>query len=685
DNFNVDQCLSKYTLKSDLEILRSDLKNYGNELHQQMAEILRTETEAIVNLAEYLTNLSSKIDDLSLPIRQLREEIKVTHFYLFIFDHLILITYKTLYDLTRNSKESYYQTLDTIKNNNIRRNYLNLKFEIISSAMYIDDMIKTHEDDLFDDSVILERAVNKYSFEYNYLEGFGLASDIEEINFVKKKLTNMVNKIFLKSIKNIDEVVILRCLRMYDNLSQQFEAEKTYQIHIVRPALKHLFTETYLETCNQDVNRIYNEALDFIGLKITILLDILKRNNELKSFNFVLNSFWVEVDKLSREGLPYITAPGNPELFQKRFKSTWNFLLKVAEKCGDQSLIQTNKSFQDHIRRFNLPVYFEIRFQQIAGQFESDAIIKPGRNAYLSSNEINCTLRITLALWEALSVTFNSDVFINNLADQFLKLSMLLLARYLKWFEVALEEHDTFPDGADAWEDFIINSINDLDIIKNLIGFKSDNIEYVGNKIYSIIPQNIQPVLVKVFQMNTNIITDVSIKLQNHLITTKSNESLSNLQNVAAIPRLYRRTNRSAPKEASNYMVEAIQPILKFYNKFKATMKKELQIILDTVIINITKQYEMHHKHIYLFTVKCYSRYSTLVEEVLRSVCKTEESLRRLKNRNTQFSEAVPEDAEASDTMSDEMKIREQIKLDLYPLAMEKARKSMDELRGQTC
>ncbi|EFA11346.2 conserved oligomeric Golgi complex subunit 2 [Tribolium castaneum] len=645
ENFNVDQCLSKYTLKSDLETLRNDLKNYGNDLHQQMAEILKTETEAIVNLAEYLTNLNSKIDDLSLPLRQLREEIK------------------TLYDLIKSAEESYFTTLETIKNNNTRRNYLNLKFGIISSALYIDNMIKTHEDDLFDDSVILERAVNKYSFEFNYLEAFHLVSDVEEISFVGKKLTDMVNKVFLKSVKNNDEDLILRCLQMYDNLGEQKEAEKTYQVHIVRPALRHLFTETYLETCNQDVKKIYDEALHFIDSKLITLLNVLKRNAELKSFNFILNSFWAEVDKLSRDGLPYITAPGNPELFQKRFKSTWNFLREIAVKCGDDDLIQTNKSFQNHIKRFNLPVYFEIRFQQIAGQFETDAIAKPG-TMYSDSNEINCSLKITLALWTALKTTFNDEVFINNLADQFLKLSMLLLARYLKWFEVALQESDSFSDGSDAWEGFIIHSICDLKVVKGLIGHEPD-----GSTIYSIMPLNIKPILVKVFQVNSNSITDVISKLQNHLISIKSRQSLAHLQSVASIPRLYRRTNRSAPKDASNYMVEAIQPILKFHDKFKSNMTSEIQTILDTVITNNTKQY------------------LTLVEEVLRSVCKTEESLRRLKNRNTQVSEAVSE----ADKMSDEMKIREQIKLDvcyfvdkLYPLAMDAARKCMDDLKSKT-
>lgn len=179
--------------------------------------------------------------------------------------------------MIKGAQESYFTTLETIKNNNTRRNYLNLKYGIISSALYIDDMIKTHDDDLFDDSIILERAVNKYSFEYNYLEAFNLVSDVDEISFVGKKLTDMVNKIFLKSIKNDDENIMLRCLQMYDNLGEQKEAEKTYQIYIVRPALKHLFTESYLETCNQDVKKIYDETFNFIDTKLITLLNVLKR------------------------------------------------------------------------------------------------------------------------------------------------------------------------------------------------------------------------------------------------------------------------------------------------------------------------------------------------------------------------------------------------------------------------
>lgn len=159
------------------------------------------------------------------------------------------------------------------------------------------------------------------------------------------------------------------------------------------------------------------------------------------SFNFVLNSFWVEVDKQCRKGLPHITAPGNPELFQKRFVSTWKLVIEIAKKCGNQDLIKTNLSFQEHLKRFNLPVYFEIRFQQIASQFETDLMIKPNDpSIFNGENDFRFKLKITLNLYVALKKCFDSHVFIDQLADHFLKFSMFLLSRYIMWFKKTLEQ-----------------------------------------------------------------------------------------------------------------------------------------------------------------------------------------------------------------------------------------------------
>lgn len=354
---------------------------------------------------------------------------------------------------------AYRTSLNNMKNNNTKQHHITLTLGIISSSFYIENMINSSQKDSFEDLILLERIVNKYSFQRNYLDELEIIDPETEVilNKVENQLITMINNKFLSSFKQNDIETITKCLRMYDNLGKQNEAQKSFQVHIVKPALQPLFTESHLIQCDHDINVIYQEALHFMDNTMGVLFEILQRyvqllfdfifiillyhcrNPELDSYNFALHSFWTEFDKQSREGLPYITAPGNPELFQKRFTHTWNLLKKIAIKCGNINLIRENESFQDHIKRFNLPVYFEIMFQQIAGKFENDLLANLSNDMYASPNELNCSLKLTQCFVAALKQCFQADVFMDHLADQFLKVSMLLLSRYLMWFNTKLK------------------------------------------------------------------------------------------------------------------------------------------------------------------------------------------------------------------------------------------------------
>ncbi|KAL3290393.1 hypothetical protein HHI36_023734 [Cryptolaemus montrouzieri] len=386
ENFSIDYCLSKLTQKANLNTLKSFLKNYGDELHRQMAEILKTETEAIANLAEYLTNINTNIDDLSVSLSQLQEELKILH------------------TLIENAEIEYRKTLDSKRMKEIERNQLLARLDFITITLYVDDIIKSVEKDPDGNTNDLEKAVHKFSFQKNYLSELGIVEVSYVIMKTENKLLSLVHQQFLKGLGDKNEITITKCLDMYNNLDKQKEAEELYQIKIVRPVLSPIYTERCLDKFDQDVNKIYNKTLEFLNSDMKLLDDILQRNSHLKtSFNFILNSFWVEVDMQCRKGLPHITAPGNPELFQKRFVSTWNLVIDIAKKCGNENFIKTQPSIREHIRRFNLPVYFEIRFQQIASQFESDLMIEPDQSSILiGQNDFGFQLKITLDLYVAL-------------------------------------------------------------------------------------------------------------------------------------------------------------------------------------------------------------------------------------------------------------------------------------------
>lgn len=621
DDFNVDISLSKFTLKSDFETLKRDLKSYGTELQQQMTDILKNETEAIVNLAEYLTNLNAKIEHLSLPFFQLREEIMV------------------LLKLINTAEMSYNMMLNGIKNNNANKNNLNLKLGVISSSVYIDKMLKSSADS-FEDLISLERIVAKYSFQRSYMDELNIVTtDMQDIMVnIENQLVNIINRKFLKAVED-DSDTITKCLRMYDNLKKQDEVQDIYKIEVVKPYFQKIFNQKGIEKSSLNLDQIYDKVIYFVDTKMDVLNRILESNADFKKINFVYNSFWKEFDKQSREGLPYITAPGNPELFQKRYKSTYEILLKIATKCGNKKLVIEDESFIEHLKRFNLPVYLEIRYQRIAGNFETAIYFE--KNEFISpKNEISCYLKPTIALWNAVSQCFGEDVYLDQLADQFVKLSMLTLSRYLKWCETTLQSNSTTNQ---TTEQFIMNCLIDLSIVKKFMCPAIETPADINNTIYKILNGSVATLVPKIVKANLNLIMNVLNLMKSSLVKMKVEEICNQLQHVEAIPRLYRRTNRSTPKEASPYMVEAVKPITTFHSAFQNVISHKSTEILNDIILQVTKHY------------------LELVQGVLRSVCKTEESLRRLKSRNVTTEETSPQ----LDSGSDERKIREQIKLDV--------------------
>lgn len=623
EDFNINTCLSQLTQNSDLNSLKISLKHYGEILQRDMGKILKNETEAIVHLAEQLSSLHVKVLSLLNPVSQFREEMKI------------------LNDLIQKAVKEYLTNSDDLEAFSKKENILFAELEFVSVLEYIKNLF---EDGNMSDIDVLERTVLKYSLKYIPLmlmanNSNDVASGTEKLFLVE------LNSNFLKYFQENMEHNVMRCLRMYHNLNEQKEAESFFRKNFVRPKLKLILNENNLKTHNNELDALYLEALNILNRDMNMFDNILSKNSDLKNaFNFTFNSFWTEFDRQSREGLPYIAAPGNPELFQKRYTATWSLLEQIALKCGDVKLIINDDSFQEHIRRFNLPVYFEIIFQQIAGEFESGLAIDPGEESiFIMKNEYGVNLSVTANLHKALHQCFSKNIFINQLSNQFLKMSMFITSRYLLWFQQALEKCTN--GGSNKWECFLIKSIVDLNKLKQLLG--TERCLSQECELYSVFPEKMHEILVKLYSHNYYLISKLIQAFNSRLLGVLVEECLGILQQVSSIPRLFRKTNRNLPKEASTYMVEATKVITNFHTRYMDIMDI-LDPLIENIILDIT------------------AKFKTLVQDVLRSVCKTEESLRRLKNRNYGVNEeSNASQSNSSSVVTDEMKIREQIRLDV--------------------
>ncbi|KAI7690462.1 hypothetical protein SSS_10772 [Sarcoptes scabiei] len=134
------------------------------------------------------------------------------------------------------------------------------------------------------------------------------------------------------------------------------------------------------------------------------------------------------------------------------------------------------------------------------------------------------------------------------------------------------------------------------------------------------------------------------------LIRSKIFADCCSLMNqVNDIPRLYRRTNKEKPKEESQFIGKCIERLTRSLKLFEKNQIFESKKLWLNELINDLSLY-----------------YKQLTLEVLTSVQKTEDSLRKLKKAKSNYSIGGNKD---SNTMSDDNKIRLQIYLDVQIFA----------------
>ncbi|XP_022914977.2 conserved oligomeric Golgi complex subunit 2 [Onthophagus taurus] len=614
DNFAVNATLSKCTQKKDLNEVTENLKLYASELHESMTEILKEETEPIVILAQALSGLSLYLNKLTIPLTQFREE---------IFG---------LFELISVTENICKQHLIKSKHLHTDQHYTSLISSISNIAEYVEAIVQKQIEDSGIDLQLFERAIDEYSINVNHLKASKTTDTTENIinPSLEEKLKILTDNKFIQGIKNRDDKTVYSCLRAYVSLNRQEDAELLYKTTFVDPVLSLIFNLKNLENHNFDLNELYKESEAFKTKEMSFLFNILDKNHDLKGFNFTINSYWKSADRLLRDNLSQTTSSGNPELFQKRFQATFNFLTSINFTLKDAS-------FHDHMKRFNLAVYFEIRHQQISASFEKDLVENESLNESLNTGaDTELKLKATLAFWRSINHCFHPDIYLNHLCDQFFKLSMLLQGRYLKYINV-MAEKSVKEAGS---EEFLINCLLDIKLLKKLLGEEiKDNLK---ESIYKIVHKNFEALIKKAVVCNEKIFNNTYDNVVNQLININIEKGKILLQQVGSIPRLYRRTNKSAPTEPSSYVLEIVKPIVTFHNNYIDILKDDVLQISNISVDKIAKQY------------------LTVIQDVLHSICKTEESLRRLKSRNISV-----ETSQNVDLTSDEAKIREQIRLDV--------------------
>ncbi|RUS25433.1 hypothetical protein BC938DRAFT_472183, partial [Jimgerdemannia flammicorona] len=176
---------------------------------------------------------------------------------------------------------------------------------------------------------------------------------------------------------------LTQCLRTYAIIDQTRAAEGVIREEMVVPVLEKIITRTSLDlptptnTPATQLAILYGKIVAFVSQRASPLLDITHRVLRGTGYEILVNAVWVEVAERIARDVPSIFAPGRAEVFHKNYTVTMSFVNTLESHCASQrSLLymRAHPSYVEFMKRWQLPVYFQLRFKEISTRVEDACV-----------------------------------------------------------------------------------------------------------------------------------------------------------------------------------------------------------------------------------------------------------------------------------------------------------------------
>ncbi|XP_078212791.1 conserved oligomeric Golgi complex subunit 2 isoform X8 [Callithrix jacchus] len=647
EDFDVDHFVSDCRKRVQLEELRDDLELYYKLLKTAMVELINKDYADFVNLSTNLVGMDKALNQLSVPLGQLREE--------------VLMCVLRLIQVIRSVEK-----IEKILNSQSSKE---------TSALEASSPLLTGQ--------ILERIAtefNQLQFHAVQSKGMPLLDKVRpRIAGITAMLQQSLEGLLLEGLQTSDVDIIRHCLRTYATIDKTRDAEALVGQVLVKPYIDEVIIEQFVESHPNGLQVMYNKLLEFVPHHCRLLREVTggaissEKGNTVPGYDFLVNSVWPQIVQGLEEKLPSLFNPGNPDAFHEKYTISMDFVRRFERQCGSQASVKrlrAHPAYHSFNNKWNLPVYFQIRFREIAGSLEA-ALTDVLEDAPAESPY--CLLA-SHRTWSSLRRCWSDEMFLPLLVHRLWRLTLQILARYSVFVnelslkpisneslkeikkplvtgskEPTITPGNTEDQGSGQSETKpmvcisrtqLVCVVADLDKLQEqlpeLLEIIKPKLEMIGFKNFSSI---------SALEDSQSSLSACVPSLSSKIIQDLSDSCFSFLKSALEVPRLYRRTNKEVPTTASSYVDSALKPLFQLQSGHKDKLKPAIiQQWLEGALSESTHKY-----------------YET-VSDVLNSVKKMEESLKRLKQarKTTPANPVGP-----SGGMSDDDKIRLQLALDV--------------------
>ncbi|KAA1473910.1 COG complex component [Dentipellis sp. KUC8613] len=401
------------------------------------------------------------------------------------------------------------------------------------------------------------------------------------------------------------------------------------------------------------------------------------------TFEIMANVVWAEIGRAIMDELGAVVfAAGKPDDFRKNHETTQAFIRSLQYLAPSARAVEAMTShpvFTAFERRWQLPVYFQLRWKEIVTKVE-DALATNKLEPNASKGVPPFATSQGAAVWTAIGTCWNGDVFVPQLSHRFWKLTLQLISRYRTWLESCLPRLDALPKAV-ATDKTPATSAPSLSraatpnppvdgsmtesapgddtslrqfaaAITDIKALESSVTTIWSHEISMMLPTSLEDTdsdhispedaLKHALASLTSLIPPMS----NQIVAILSRRACEPLTSVRSIPSQFRAmSNKRPPTEPSYFVASILRPVQTFFaiganDGPGVAMKAEyLKAYSEEVFENVVQRYIIYLAH----------------------MKKTEESLRRLKKPT--FS--LFGNSSAANDDRDEERIRTQMALDV--------------------
>ncbi|KAG7298108.1 hypothetical protein JYU34_018877 [Plutella xylostella] len=633
-NFSVDNFLVEHQNATSLETMRDDLGIYLKVLRLAMIELINKDYANFVNLSATLIGFDKSIDKIKVPLGTLNEEV---------------MSVKQCIESAMNEVSMWLSQRNSLQK---KKQLLKYYSQTIKCLHTLDKVLSNISKKSSQEKIVI---VDRAALEFNQLryaisksETLVKPEQKKQFECIEQDLVQTLNELLFQFWNDSNEDNMLKTLITLASLNRVAETESLIRKKAIAPHLMDIINEPSLQRNKEGLQGLFDKILELLESKLKLFLTVTKHSKLTfleNKYRFLVNCFWCEVESRLELNLASIFAPGNPKIFYKRYSESMLFIKKLEVYCEDDdmvSLLHNTAEYKSFQKRWNLPVYFQIRFQEIAGSFEATLQTNPTTG----STNLDFILKETEACWRAMEECWSQGIYIEAIAHKFWKLTLQLIFRYATWCSAfCTQKSSPKLEPSPVNRDDIKSSIN-LYLDSQSLHRKSDQLLHtVETKINienkDLLRQSLQP--------SQDALKGTKAKIIKFIVDELFDKFNSQLKQVSDIPRLYRKTNRSVPTKPCTYLDVVAKVLADFHEDVTQRVDNAFLVELYETLFNV-------------MTTSYYKN----VEDVLTSVQKTEESLRRLK----QIREKASTPTNDSAGLTDGDKIRLQLKVDV--LAYEK-------------